>query len=82
MQPRASRTELAGRHGDALKVRLVAPPVEGAANAALVRYLAQVVDVPRASIKLLSGHSGRRKLVQVTGITTAKAESALRLGGG
>lgn len=82
MQPRASRTELAGRHGDALKVRLVAPPVEGAANAALVRYLAEVLDVPRASIKLLSGHSGRRKLVQVTGITTAQAESALRLGGG
>lgn len=82
MQPRASRTELAGRHGDALKVRLVAPPVEGAANAALVRYLAEVLDVPRASIKLLSGHSGRRKLVQVTGITTAQAESALRLGVG
>jgi len=82
VQPRASRTELAGRHGDALKVRLVAPPVEGAANAALVRYLAEVLDVPRASIKLLSGHSGRRKLVQVTGITTAQAESALRLGGG
>jgi len=82
VQPRASRTELAGRHGDALKVRLVAPPVEGAANAALVRYLAEVLDVPRASIKLLSGHSGRRKLVQVTGITTAQAESALRLGVG
>ncbi len=82
VQPRASRTELAGRHGDALKVRLAAPPVDGAANEALVRYVAEVLDVPRASIELLSGHSGRRKLVQVTGVSVAQAESALRLGGG
>mgnify|MGYP001281243284 CR=1 FL=1 len=82
MQPRASRTELAGLYGDALKVRLAAPPVDGAANEALVRYLAEVLDVPRASIELLSGHSGRRKLLQITGITTAQAERALRLGGG
>ena len=81
MQPRASRTELAGRHGDAVKVRLAAPPVDGAANEALVRYLAEVVDVPRGSIEVLSGHAGRRKLLQITGITTAQAESALRLGG-
>ena len=82
MQPRASRTELAGRHGDALKVRLAAPPVDGAANEALVRYLAEVLDVQRASIELLSGHSGRRKLLQIRGITVADAERALRLGGG
>ncbi len=82
MQPRTSRTELAGLHGNALKARLAAPPVDGAANEALVRYLAEVLDVPRASIELLSGHSGHRKLVQVTGISVAQAERAVRLGGG
>lgn len=46
-----------------------------------MRYLAEVLDVPRSSIELLSGHAGRRKLVQVTGITPAQAERALRLGG-
>jgi uncharacterized protein YggU (UPF0235/DUF167 family) len=56
--------------------------VDGAANDALVRYLAEVLDVPRASIELLSGHSGRRKLLAITGITAAHAERTLRLGGG
>lgn len=65
-----------------MKVRLAAPPVDGAANDALVRYLAEMLDVPRASIELRSWHSGRRKLLEVTGITTAHAERALRLGGG
>lgn len=80
MQPRASRTELAGLHGGALRVRLAAPPVDGAANDALLRYLAEALDVPRATIALLSGHSGRRKVVEILGVTAADVSRALQLG--
>ena len=76
VQPRASRTELAGLHGDAIKVRLAAPPVDGAANAELVRFLAERLNVPRGSVTIAAGHTGRRKTVRIDGIETA---SALRI---
>ncbi len=68
VQPRASRTEVAGPHGDALKVRLAAPPVEGAANEELVRFLAERLKVPRSAVTLVSGMGGRRKVVVVAGV--------------
>lgn len=77
VQPRASRTELAGRHGDALKVRLTAPPVEGAANEALLRFLAERLGVSRSAIRLLSGASGRAKVVTVDGVTPEAARARL-----
>ena len=67
--PRASRTEVCGRHGDAIKVRLQAPPVDGKANAALVRWLAKRLDLPRNQVTITSGRTGRDKRVHVTGIT-------------
>jgi len=67
IQPRASRTEVAGVHGDALKIRLAAPPVDGAANDALVAFLAERLGVARAAIALVSGATGRRKVLLVTG---------------
>ena len=78
VQPRASRTELAGTHGDALKVRLTAPPVDGAANEALIRFLADRLDVPRAAVRLEAGAAGRWKLVAVEGLDVQAA--ARRLG--
>ena len=81
MQTRASCTELAGLHGDAVKLRLAAPPVAGAANDALVRYQAALFDVPRTSLAVRSGHAGRRKLLAIDGLTVAAAERTLRLGG-
>ena len=78
VQPRASRNELAGVHGDSLKVRLAAPPVDGAANEALVRFLAEVLGLPRAAVTLVAGLSSRSKAVQVSGL--APAEVASRLG--
>jgi uncharacterized protein (TIGR00251 family) len=78
VQPRASRNEVAGPHGDALKVRLAAPPVDGAANEALVRFLADALQLPRASVTLVGGLSSRSKAVQVAGL--APAEVARRLG--
>jgi len=79
VQPRASRTAIAGLHGDAIRVRLAAPPVEGAANEALVRFLAAVLRVPRSSVAIASGHSGRRKVVTVAGVTAAEAARRLQL---
>jgi uncharacterized protein (TIGR00251 family) len=80
IQPRASRTELAGMHGDALKVRIAAPPIDGAANAELAEFLAGILLVPRSSVSVVAGERGRRKLVAVAGIDVALAR--LRLGVG
>ena len=76
VQPRASREEVAGVAGDAIRVRLTAPPVEGAANEALVRFLAARLAVSRAAVALVSGHTGRTKVVEVAGLS---AEEASRL---
>jgi len=73
VQPRASRTELAGRHGDAIKVRLTAPPVHGAANEALLRFLASRLQVPLSALTLVAGGSGRSKMVAVEAITPEEA---------
>lgn len=67
VQPRASRSEIVGPHGDALKVRLAAPPVDGAANEELIRLLAREYKVPRAAVTILSGHTSRRKTVMIRG---------------
>lgn len=79
MQPRASRTELAGRHGDALKVRIAAPPVDGAANEALVRFLADRLDVSRSAVRLEAGTTGRTKVLAVAGIGVEAAMRRLEL---
>jgi uncharacterized protein len=66
--PRASRTELVGFHGDELRIRLTAPPVDGAANAALVSFLADRLAVPRSTVRLLSGETSRSKVVLIAGL--------------
>ena len=65
VQPGAKRTEVAGRHGVALKIRLAAPPVDGKANAELLRYLALAFDVPLRSVTLVRGDSSRQKVVRI-----------------
>jgi len=77
VQPRASRTELAGIHGDLLRVRLTAPPVDGAANEALVRFLAERLGVPRGAVRLVGGEAGRTKVVSVDGIGVPEARARL-----
>ncbi|HEY6059900.1 MAG TPA: DUF167 domain-containing protein [Gemmatimonadales bacterium] len=71
--PRARATEVVGRYGDAIRVRLAAPPVDGAANEELVRFLAERLDVPRSAVAIVRGASGRRKTVAVDGVTTEVA---------
>ncbi len=68
VQPRAKRTEVAGWHGDAIKIRLAAPPVDGAANTELIRFLADRLGVPQASIRLAAGVASRRKRVELEGV--------------
>ena len=65
VQPRASRDEIVGPHGEELKVRITAPPVDGQANAHLIKFLAKTCRVGRAQVSLLSGESGRSKRLRI-----------------
>jgi uncharacterized protein (TIGR00251 family) len=77
VQPRASRDALGGVREGALVVRLTAPPVEGEANAALVRFLAHALGVPPAAVALVRGARGRQKLVRVSGMDAAAVRQRL-----
>ena len=66
--PRARRTAVSGRHGDAIKITVAAPPVDGAANAELIRFVAERVGVPRAAVTITGGATGRRKTIAVRGM--------------
>lgn len=67
VQPGAKRTEVAGLHGDALKIKLAAPPVEGRANAELLKFIAASLSVPLKQVALKRGERSRRKVVEVSG---------------
>jgi len=75
--PRAGRSGVAGTRDGTLLVRLNAPPVEGAANAELVEVLADVLDVPRRDVSIVSGATSKQKRVRVVGITADRAASRL-----
>lgn len=77
VQPRAARTEVAGEHGDAIKLRVAAPPVEGEANREVRRFLAKLLGVAPSCVEVLSGETGRRKVVEISGITAAAARAKL-----
>lgn len=76
VQPRASCDEVAGLHGDRLRLRIKAPPVDGAANEHLCRFIAGLFGVPPSQVRLLRGANGRDKRVSVTGVTTLPAALA------
>lgn len=67
--PRSSRNQIVGVEGGALKIKLTAPPVEGAANAALIEFVAEWLGVRRSAVSIVSGDKARNKLVRVTGVT-------------
>ncbi len=79
VQPRASRTEVVGLHGDAVKLRIAAPPVDGAANEEVVRFLAEVFHLPRRQVAITEGFMSRRKVIDATGISVTQATAALGL---
>ena len=80
VQPRASKTEMAGGHGDAVRVRLAAPPVDGEANDELTGFLAKKLGVAKSAVTIVSGQTGRDKLIEVSGARVADVREAL--GGG
>lgn len=75
IQPGAKKTEFAGLHGDTLKIRLAAPPVDGKANEALVKFLAEVLHLPKSAVTLKSGQTSRRKVLEVSGATATSIAS-------
>ena len=79
VQPRAKRTEVVGWHDDAIKIRLRAPPVDGAANDELVRFLAKQTGVPRSAITIVSGRTSRKKRISLEGVTESEVLRAFGL---
>lgn len=77
IQPGAKKTEVAGEHGDALKIRLAAPPVDGKANAALLAFIAEKLGVAKSAVTLKSGQTSRRKVVEVGGVLEGVVTSLL-----
>ena len=78
IQPGAKKTEFAGQHGDALKIRLAAPPVDGKANEALIKFIADTLGLAKSAVHLKSGQTSRRKVLEVLG---ASATTIAKLAG-
>jgi uncharacterized protein (TIGR00251 family) len=77
VSPGARRSEVVGRHGDAWKVRVSAPPEDGRANDAVVELLADRVGLPRRAVTIVSGRSSREKVVHMDGVAQAETERRL-----
>lgn len=75
VQPRASRTELAGIHGGALKVRVAAPPVDDAANRALIEFLAECLGIAKRAVRIVAGETSRTKILEADGVTPEQVAS-------
>ena len=81
VQPRAARSEIVGLHGDALKIRLSAPPVDSVANVALVELIAEALGVPRRCVRIVSGATSRGKVVEVDGVAVENIRRLARESG-
>ena len=79
IQPKASTTECVGIHGDAIKIRVAAPPIDGAANDELIRFLARRLSIPVTSVQIKSGAAGRHKRVLLKGATVELVMARLNL---
>jgi hypothetical protein len=80
VHPRSKRSAFAGRLGDAWKLDLAAPPVDGKANRECVRYLAEWAGVPRSRVRIVAGATSRRKVVEIEGMAQSEAEARLSAG--
>jgi uncharacterized protein (TIGR00251 family) len=79
--PRARRSELAGQRDASWLIRLAAPPVEGAANDALVDFLSELLNVPKRAVTIVSGERSREKRVRIDGLSAADARARVKLQG-
>jgi hypothetical protein len=77
VQPRASRNEVAGLDGETLKIRLTAPPVEGEANAACLKFLAKLLDLAPSRLAIIRGARSRNKVICITGLTKNEVHARL-----
>jgi uncharacterized protein (TIGR00251 family) len=77
VQPRSSKNEMVGIHGESLKIKLTSPPVEGAANSLLVEFMAKRLGVPKSNIEIVSGGKSRRKTLKIEGMSKAEVSSIL-----
>jgi uncharacterized protein (TIGR00251 family) len=77
VRPRARRNAITGTLGDSLKLALTAPPVEGRANQAVIEFLAETLEIPRASVTITSGETSRNKVVRVAGVSRQTVEQRL-----
>ena len=78
LHPRAKKNAITGTLGDALKVSLTAPPLEGRANHACIEFLADLLKLPRSSITIAAGRASRNKLIRISGLSAADVEARLR----
>jgi uncharacterized protein (TIGR00251 family) len=76
--PRASRSEIVGEYGGALKIKLASPPVDGAANEELVKLLAKAFAVPKNSVEIVSGHTSKTKAVRIAGVSAQQITAILQ----
>ncbi len=75
--PRSSRCELAGIQGDAVKLKITAPPVEGLANEECIRFLSKTLQVPKTSIRIVGGERSRNKTIHIAGLTRGELEAKI-----
>jgi uncharacterized protein (TIGR00251 family) len=75
--PRSSRSEIAGEHDGAIKVKLTSPPVDGAANAELIKLFAKKLGVARSAVEIVSGETSKTKRLKVTGVTAEQFRNAI-----
>lgn len=79
VQPNASRSEIVGQHGDAIKIKIKAPPVDGEANEEVVRFLSEFLKIPKKEIHILHGETSRTKLIEITVNAALEAEIQKKL---
>jgi len=79
VHPRAKKNAISGELGDALKLSLTAPPIEGRANEACVEFLANLLKLPLSSVTIASGHNGRRKVIRVVGLSAEEVRKRIGL---
>ena len=82
LQPKSSRNEIVGPHRDGIKIRVTAPPVEGKANDALIRFLAGKLGIPPSKIEIIKGHHSREKMLRISGMNSQTCPAQLRVSTG
>lgn len=78
VHPRAKKNAITGEVGEALKLALTSPPVDGRANEACIAFFAELLNVPRSSVTIAAGQTSRNKLIRIAGVTAAQVEECLR----